>query len=92
MDWVNLLQALLSGSLGVAIFIIGRKTASHEKGKETGIILTEIGHIKASIEEIKRQNERQGEQYLETLTRLTAVEASAKQAHKRLDEMKGVQS
>lgn len=50
-------------------------------------LMVEIGYIKSGIDELKRKQERQEEQYTELITRITAVEASAKQAHHRLDTM-----
>lgn len=46
---------------------------------------TEIGYIKANTDEIKAEQKEQRKTNVEVVTRLTAVEASAKQAHKRLD-------
>lgn len=48
-------------------------------------ILTEIGYIKANTEEIKAEQKEQRKTNMEVMTRLASVEASAKQAHKRLD-------
>lgn len=48
-------------------------------------VLTEIGYIKANTDEIKAEQKEQRKTNVEVVTRLTAVEASAKQAHKRLD-------
>lgn len=41
--------------------------------------------IKANTDEIKAEQKEQRKTNVEVVTRLTAVEASAKQAHKRLD-------
>ena len=46
---------------------------------------SEIGYIKANTDEIKAEQKEQRKTNVEVVTRLTAVEASAKQAHKRLD-------
>lgn len=57
--------------------------------KTDATILTEIGYIKSNTDEIKAEQKEQRKTNLEVLTRLTAVEASAKQAHKRIDTMEG---
>lgn len=57
--------------------------------KADATILTEIGYIKSNTDEIKAEQKEQRKTNLEVLTRLTAVEASAKQAHKRIDTMEG---
>ncbi|MDR2513928.1 MAG: hypothetical protein LBD02_01820 [Christensenellaceae bacterium] len=58
-------------------------------GEKSATVLTEIGYIKSGIDDIKRKQDKQDTQYLDTVTRLTAVEASAKQAHKRIDRLEG---
>ena len=44
-------------------------------------------HIKANTDEIKAEQKEQRKTNTEFVTRLTAVEASAKQAHKRIDTL-----
>ncbi|NLK40370.1 MAG: hypothetical protein GX303_09070 [Clostridiales bacterium] len=41
------------------------------------------------MDDIKRKQEKQEQQHIEVISRLTAVEASAKQAHKRIDTIEG---
>ena len=65
---------------------------NRDKDKETDVkhdatVLTEIGYIKASTDEIKAEQKEQRKTNTEFVTRLTAVEASAKQAHKRIDHI-----
>ena len=61
------------------------KADDAEEGKKDGVILTEIGYIKSGVDDIKRRQETQEKQYIGILTRLTSVEESSKQAHKRID-------
>jgi len=56
-----------------------------QSGAQTAAVLTEIGYIKGGVDDIKRQQEKQTEQHLEVVTRLTAVEGSVKSAHRRID-------
>lgn len=55
--------------------------------KHDATVLTEIGYIKANTDEIKAEQKEQRKTNTEFVTRLTDVEASAKQAHKRLDHI-----
>lgn len=55
--------------------------------KADATILTEIGYIKSNTDEIKAEQKEQRKTNLEVLTRLTAVEESSKQAHKRIDRI-----
>jgi hypothetical protein len=61
-----------------------------EDGTKNAVIMSELGYIKASLDDIKRkqetQDEKQDTRHLDVVTRLTAVEASTKQAHKRIDD------
>lgn len=63
-----------------------------QSGAQNAVMLTEIGYIKSGNDAIKGQleklDEKQERQYIEVMTRLTAVEQSAKQAHYRIDEIR----
>lgn len=72
---------------GFATYKRNKKTDDADEGKESGTILTEIGYIKAGVDDIKRKQEKQDERHLEIITRITAVEQSAKQAHLRIDRI-----
>ena len=75
---------------GIAAFRRNQKTDEQQDGRESGTILSEIGYIKANTDDIKRKQEKQDEQYLRISERVTAVEASAKQAHHRLDRLENL--
>ena len=61
---------------GYIAFVRNRDKDKESNVKHDATVLTEIGYIKANTDEIKA-----------FVTRLTDVEASAKQAHKRLDHI-----
>lgn len=77
--------------LGVLIaYAALRRNAKHDtedEGRETGTVLTELGYIKGGIDDLKAENREQRKTNTEMITRLTAVEASSKQAHKRIDRL-----
>lgn len=70
---------------GYVAFVRNRDKDKEGNVKTDAIVLTEIGYIKANTEEIKAEQKEQRKTNTEFVTRLTNVEASAKQAHKRLD-------
>ena len=74
---------------GLVTFFRNKKSDDASEGRKDGTILTELGYIKSGVDDIKRKQEKQDEQNLKFAERLTSVEASAKQAHKRLDAMEG---
>ncbi len=96
MSDIAILSSVL-GILGTACAIAfgysawkrNHKTDDTNTGEKNGTILTEIGYIKSGIDDIKRKQEKQDALYVDVATKLTAVEASAKQAHKRIDRIEG---
>ena len=90
MEWsipLALLCTVLGAGLGIAAAQRNRDSDIKSEAKTDGVILTEIGYVKSGIDDIKRKQDKQDEQYMKIAERVTAVEASAKQAHKRLDEL-----
>ncbi len=85
---------LLCSLLGVAIsYIMFSRSKSKEdkgEGQQTGVVLTELGYIKASMDSVNAKLDKQEERNLKIIERLSSVEASAKQAHKRLDHLEGL--
>ena len=70
--------------------VVRNRDADKEKNnKADATVLTEIGYIKANTDEIKQEQKEQRKTNTEVLTRLTSVEASAAQAHRRLDVIEG---
>lgn len=70
---------------GLVTFFRNKKSDDASSGKKDGIILTELGYIKSGVDDIKHKQEKQDEQNIIFVSRLSSVEASAKQAHKRID-------
>lgn len=76
-------------AFGVAALLRNKRTDTTSNAKQDATVLSEIGYIKANTDEIKAEQKEQRKTNLEFFTRLTAVEASAKQAHRRLDLIEG---
>lgn len=93
MEALNVLIGIGGTILGLAFsylaFFRNSKKDSKDDGKETGAVLTELGYIKSGIDDLKNENREQRKTNIEVITRLTAVESSAKQAHKRIDRIEG---
>lgn len=90
---LNVIIGLVCTVLGFLIsyltFSHNSKKESNTDGRETGTVLTEIGYIKANTDEIKTEQKETRKSIVDIITRLTAVEASAKQAHHRIDRLEG---
>lgn len=84
---LSVVSSLCAISFGFAAFYRNRKKDDTEEGKTSGTILTELGVIKGGVEDIKAEQREQRKTNLDFVERLVGVEASAKQAHKRLDHI-----
>ena len=79
--------------LGISFLTFSRNKSKDEKseGEQSGVMLTEIGYIKANTDEIKAEQREQRKINTDMTTRLAKVEASAKQAHLRIDRIEGTE-
>ncbi len=66
----------------------GIQKDSAESGKSSGTLMSDIGYIKAGIDDLKHKQESAELRHFALVERVTKVEESTKQAHKRIDEMK----
>lgn len=89
---LGILGTVCAIAFGLASYKRNRRADDADDGKESGTMLTEIGYIKAGVDDIKRKQEQQDIRHLEVIGRLTAVEASSKQAHKRIDRIEDISS
>ena len=87
---MTLNETILYISIDIAVlgFIAGRMSVSKTEGERDGTLMTEVGYIKSSTDDIKKQLREQEQKHIEVVTRLSAVEQSAKQAHHRIDEIR----
>ena len=81
--------ALLGAFFGAMSLRRNSQKDIEESAKTNGIILTEIGYIKSGVDDIKHKQDKQDEKFIKLSERVTTVEASSKQAHKRIDGMVG---
>lgn len=73
---------------GLVSFLRNKKQDDNTEGRESGTVLSDLGYIKAGVDEIKAEQKDQRKTNIEFISRLTAVEESTRQAHKRIDELK----
>jgi hypothetical protein len=80
----------VAGGLFAIYFGMARtKKAQDETAERSGALYSDVGYIKSGIDDLKRKQEKAEERYLELAMRVTSVEESAKQAHKRIDCIEG---
>lgn len=95
---IVVIATVVTASIAIASFIIGRTTAKHGEGKSAGEmaanikhIYTSIAKIENSINEMRARQEKRDEKdeawRVELIDRVSGVEESAKSAHKRIDKL-----
>ncbi len=84
---ISVVSAVCAIIFGYVAFVRNRDKDNADTVKTDATILTEIGYIKANTDEIKAEQKEQRKTNAEFMERLVAVEASTKQAHKRLDTL-----
>lgn len=81
--------------IAVAFGLIGTSFGIYstikKQGNQDGAVMSDIGYIKSGVDDIKRKQEKQDEQNFLVIQRLSAVEESAKSAHKRIDQLMNLQ-
>lgn len=84
---LSVVSTLCAIVFGYIAFVRNRDSDKQKEAKSDATILTELGYIKGGIDDVKAEQREQRKTNTEFVTRLTDVEASAKQAHKRLDHI-----
>ena len=86
---IALLCTVVGGAIGILSFSRNKTKEDRSEGRQNGQMLTELGYIKSGIDDIKTEQREQRKINTEHATKLAAVEASAKQAHLRIDRIEG---
>jgi hypothetical protein len=86
---LSVISTICAILFGYKAFVRNRDKDKESDARTDATVLTEIGYIKSNTDEIKAEQKEQRKTNLEFISRLTAVEASAKQAHKRIDTLEG---
>jgi len=86
---IGVLCTLLGVLIAYGGYRLSVRKETKDEGRESGAIMTELGYIKANTDEIKQEQRDQRKTNTEMRERLASVEASAKQAHHRIDRLEG---
>ena len=82
--WISLGGLILSA----LTFYIGRLSSSKAQGEKSGSLASDIGYIKAGIDDLKTEIRSIMAELSDIKTRLAKVEESTAQAHKRINELR----
>lgn len=80
--------ALAGLGLSIVAFFIGQMSSKHAQGEKTGTLASDIGYIKAGIDDLKSELRSIKSELADVKTRLAKAEESVKSAHKRIDELR----
>ncbi|MBQ6058460.1 MAG: hypothetical protein IJL39_00150 [Clostridia bacterium] len=83
--------ALLGGVLSYVAFLRNNRVDADKSGREIGTVLTELRYIKDAVNDANRKLDEHEKENRNFGERLTAVEASTKSAHHRIDALEGRQ-
>lgn len=84
---ISVISGVCAIVFGYIAFVRNRDSDKTKEAKSNATILTELGYIKGGIDDVKAEQREQRKTNTDFVGRLVSVEASAKQAHKRLDHI-----
>lgn len=84
---IGVLIAVVGCFVGLAGWLAGREKRIANDGEWKGMVNTKLDEIKSSVSGANTELTKINELLAEHGERLTAVESSANQAHKRIDEI-----
>ena len=91
MEWLSVAIGVIAAISGMALGWSARareeKKSAKEDGAEDAALKADVGYIKRGVDDIRVDLRAQGQRVDGLTERVTRVEESAKQAHKRLDRL-----
>ena len=86
---IGILIAVCGLALSFATFWVGRAKAYKADGRESGMLKSELGYIRKGVDDIRIDLKANEKNIAHLSERVTRVEESTKQAHKRISELGG---
>lgn len=83
----SVISAVIGVFISWLVFSRQKKKDTEEKGENRGVMASDIGYIKAGVDDLKRESRETRHEIGELSTRVARCEESCKQAHKRIDEI-----
>ena len=90
MDWgyvIGIIGGIASIIFAYLAFSRNQKKDDEGQGLQLGTIQSDLGYVKSGIDDIKNEQREQRNINIALTSRVTAVEESTKQAHKRIDHL-----
>lgn len=86
LDWAVIVSAAAAIS-GIILGWLGRSRTIRQDGAEDGELRATVNHIRQGVDDLRVEIKAQGQRYDMLAERLTRVEESTKQAHRRIDRI-----
>ena len=86
-DIVLFIFAITNGLIAVSSFIGSKRKSGSDEGQQSGIILTNLGNIKDSLQEIKTDVKDLKKNQSDYDAKLAKVEASCENAHEQIQQI-----
>ncbi len=88
LDWAILISAAAAIS-GIVLGWLGRSRTVRQDGAADGELRAAVKYIRDGVDDLRYELRAQGQRYDMLAERVTRVEESAKQAHRRIDRLEG---
>lgn len=89
---INLIFTALGGVIGYVVFISNTKKDSKSEGENAGMIIKQLAYLEKGVDGIDKKLQLMDDKYVSMAQRVSAVEQSAKSAHKRIDDLTGMET
>lgn len=86
--WIGLAASISSIVFAILAFKRSEKQEHKNEGKSEGLILSDVGYIKACVDRMEKNLTSVDERYRNVFERLVKVEEALANAQKRVDEIK----
>ncbi|MBR5949113.1 MAG: hypothetical protein IKZ82_10805 [Clostridia bacterium] len=86
---LSVVSTVCAVAFGYSAFYRNRKREDTDSGKLSGTIVSELGYIRAGVDDLKREHRETAAAVGKLAERVTRVEESAKQAHHRISAIEG---
>lgn len=89
MDGITITAAISAAAAisGIILGWLGRSRAVRQDGAEDGELRASVNYIRQGVDDLRVEIKSQSQRYDLLAERVTRVEESAKQAHKRIDRL-----
>lgn len=91
MDGMTITAAISAAAAisGIVLGWMGRSRMVRQDGAEDGELRASVNYIRSGVDDLRVEIRSQGQRYDMLAERVTRVEESTKQAHRRIDRLEG---